>query len=112
MEPTFLPPDQFVKEVKGWGITKESRHRVRFMKIGDAFYFRFAMPDTSEIIQTWIPEEEYFRFKFVELAPLITPAIWELNSINTLKKKIEELNATISTNNRSESIRARLEFSS
>ena len=95
MEPTIVSPDQFIREVKSWGITPESRHKVRMMEKKGFVYFRFYAPSTGEVIQTVIKKEEYGQFKFIELAPISVGAIWEdeIKQIKNMTSKLEELNA-------------------
>ena len=112
MSSTILDADRFIEEVKKWGITPSSRHKVRAMEKGKYFYFRFAIPDTSEIIETQIIKEEYEKFSFVNLAGLTVPAIWE-NEIALSKKLIEQmevLNAKLTTIPRRDSQGNKLEF--
>ena len=112
---TYLPdPSVFLEEVKRWGVTSESRHRVRAMQTEDTYWFRFAIPNSSEVIETSMPKSEYTRFGFTELGLIITPSLWkdEITQLKNIAKKLEELNAnaTFSRFNRSEDIRRNLEF--
>ncbi len=94
MSSTYLPPQVFIEEVKRWGVTKASLHKVRMMKVGEFVYCKFNVPQTSEELWTRIPKGD--SIQLTELKPITVPAIWinegeELMKINERLKKLEEL---------------------
>lgn len=110
---TIVSPDQFIKEVKQWGARENSLHKVRIMEKGDLLFFRFCIPQTSEVLESRINRQEYNNFQFMELAPISIGAIWEEEDeeIKNLIKRLEELNANNTSSNWDYSKGRRLEFS-
>jgi len=104
---TLVSPDEFIIEVKQWGVRKDSLHKVRMMQKGELVYFRFSIPGTSEIIETVIKEIDYNKFSFVELSPVSTPAVWKddfQNVIDLIKQlKVQNANTQTEPTNRDNS---------
>lgn len=93
---TILSPEQFIHEIKQWGTDEDTLHKVRVMKKNNHLYFRFYIPQTTEIIETRILEDKFDEFDFLELGSAAVPAIWDdgqLKKIDSLLKKLEESNA-------------------
>ena len=91
----ILHPEQFRHEVKQWGVKQESLHHVRAMRVGNNVHFRFYVP-TGEVIQTIIPVDEANAGIFFDLAPIVTPGLWEIEDSVT-KKLLKVINANNST---------------
>ena len=45
--PTNLTPEEFLREIKSWGATKDALIKVRMMRKGDTAYFR--LPRQQEL---------------------------------------------------------------
>jgi len=93
MSVTILNPQQFLLEVRRWGIGQDSLVRVRMMKVGDFIFLRFHTPHTYEIIETKVTLEDYRKYQFVNIAPIATPAIWKDDSRNlkNIEKRLADL---------------------
>jgi len=93
MSVTILNPQQFLLEVRRWGIGQESLVRVRMMKVGDFIFMRFHTPHTYEIIETKITLEEYRKYQFTNIAPIATPAIWrdDHRAMKNIEKRLTDL---------------------
>jgi hypothetical protein len=99
---TFVEPGLFIEEIKSWKLTKGAMYKVRIMKAGDFYFFKFHIPNTSEFIETAIQQDDYERFAISELSPVSVPATWERNEpaiLEEIKKKLEDLNNAIATSN-------------
>jgi len=79
----LISPDAFIEEVKKHGVKARSILRVRAMRIGKNYYFRFHIPHTGEVIETRMKKEEYDKFYSMELSGLITGAIFKVENANT-----------------------------
>ena len=106
---TNISSSDFIKETKKWGIGPGSLIRVRMMKKGGDVLCRVAVPNTSEMLQTVISEDQYNSFEWMELQPISIGATWDdgIEEIRQLKRKLEEINAnnnTITTNRDNSSI--------
>ena len=104
--PTNLTPEEFLREIKSWGATKDALIKVRMMRKGDTAYFRLQTPK-GETLQTQFPYKYYEAFGFLELGPIAVPAVWEDETelIKSLSKKLEQSqNATNITPNRYQNI--------
>ncbi len=96
MSSTYLPPANFIEEVKKWGITKGSLNKVRMMGLNEFVYCKITLPQTSEEIWTRIRKED--NVQLMDLKPVAVPAIWinegeELIKIEQSIKDLEVKNA-------------------
>ena len=91
----FVTSQDFLKEVTQWGIKKDTLAKVRMMKKGNFIHCRFAIPHTSEEIETVVEEVTFDEFEWMNLRPIATPAIWnnEMSELKKINTKLEELNA-------------------
>jgi len=105
---TYLPIDQFLKEVKEWGADKSTLHKVRRMDIGDVMYLRFSIPGKHEVIESAILLSQYREFYRMDIDPVAIEATWvnEIDEIRKLITKLEEINGrtTNNINNRNQNI--------
>jgi hypothetical protein len=104
--PTNLSPEEFMKEIKQWGATKDSNFKVRMMKKGDFVFCRLTLPHNGETIQTRVTLDRFREFEWINLAPISIPAVWndEFDELSKINKNIEELNASTITSNKNYSL--------
>lgn len=96
---TIITPNQFIEEVKHWGVRKESRSKVRRMQKGKVVFFRFSIPQSAEVIETRIAKDQYYSFDFVNLEPISVPAIWkDETSQKDILNKLTQLQNANTTN--------------
>ena len=95
---TFITPELFIAEIKNWKLSDKSMYKIRMMELGNILYFKFHIPNSTEILETGMTREDYEKFAVMELSPLCVPATWEnkeLIVLYGLKKKLEELTALL-----------------
>jgi len=109
---TLVDPEDFIHEAKVWGAGKDSKLKVRAVQIDDIVVFRFCIPNTVEILETRIKYEDYTKFAFVELGPMLVSVHgWTdpIEELRELSKTLEETNAKLTADYRRESVRPELE---
>jgi hypothetical protein len=103
---TTVTADLFIEEIKLWKLTDKSPYKIRVMQLGENFYFKFHIPNSTEILETAMTKDAYETFAILELSPISVPGTWqrEETQLNEIKKKLEELHATIASPNIGQSI--------
>lgn len=99
---TYLSPEEFFHEVRRWGVTSDSLIRVRMMEKGENIHCKFAIPRTSEELETVISKKRFEEFDFINLGAIAVPAVWndEFSELKKISKQLEELNAENTTSDR------------
>ena len=96
---TRIHPEEFINEVRGFGISKDTQNKVRMMLRGNLVFLKFHNPMSGEVIETIVTRQDFERTQFMNWGPIAIPATWEIEEDEMIKinKQLEVINGSTIT---------------